>query len=1384
MNLFDKLRKPKSRPQARQEDSPLGEHDSPLRHGGKNIVFKPRSRPEARVSPPTELTNFSDAERVPSVWKVADIILDRYEVKQVFTGGGMGLVYRVHHRDWNIELAVKSPRPEFFQSQHQIENFEREADTWVNLGLHPHIVSCYYVRRLGGIPRLFAEFLDGGSLADWIRTRKLYEGGPDKTLERILDIALQFALGLCYAHEQGLVHRDVKPGNVLMNTEGAVKVTDFGLAKARALTGETTNSTGESILISSGGMTPAYCSPEQADGKPLSSKTDIWSWAISVFEMFFGEPPCRYGGRLAPEVFESYLRSDPEDQTLPPMPASLIQLLRGCFQSVPSERPANFTAIIADLKNAYLDVTGIAYSREQPMPVEMLADGLNNQALSLIDLGRQKEGERVMAEGLRKHPGHIQLTYNYGLVLWRSARLTDAVLLTQLEEAHKTHPEDGVAAYYMGLVHLERLDVESAIEKLEEAMIFDGHVAIRETLKRARSMLPSAARCLRTVTDNHFVNACCVSTDNRFALSGGDAKTLCLWELATGRVVRTFYGHDYWIKSVCFSKDNRWALSGSCDKTLRLWEVATGDCVRIFKGHTGIVTSVYLSNDAQWALSASHDTTLRLWEVSTGRCVRTFEGHPGAVISVCLTRNERWALSGGAMSSLCLWDVRTERCVREFEGVDSNVWAVSFAVGDRYAIAGHVDGELTLWEVATGRRVRTFQGHTGPVTSVAVSPTASIALSGSDDGTVRVWEVGTGRCLRTFAEHGIPWRRHVTSVCLAPDGVRALSGGEDQVTRVWQLGALSDATRQLPAPTILCKVESAKETRRSKEQFDQLLTNAQTAMAAGRYAAALPLIREARSFPGRRFASKALDLWNLAGRHATRQAFQAAWCVAVLKGHTNLITSAYLDGVGKYALSGSYDTTLRLWEASTGQCIRTFNGHAEAVTAGVISSDGCRILSGSYDETIRLWDATTGECLQIFESPKDGAGRKGVTCVYLSEDGRWALSGGLDSTVRLWEVSTGRCVRTLTGHTWQVNSVLLGGGAKWALSASHDGTVRLWDVSAGQCTKVFQRHGQLVNSVAKSLNEEWAVSTSADRTVRLWHIATGTCLRIFTGHTNFVTTAVLGWDWRWIISGSWDKTIRIWETETGNCIRVLEGHEGTIDSVCMSANGRWVISASRDQTLRLWELDWEFEPHETVDWDEDARSLLANFLTRHTPYAALLPKDREPTDEEIRRALTREGKPVWAEGDFCNLIDMLACAGYGWLRPEGVRRELASELAVVRTNNANAVGDSGDVWGAVDLYDRPIKILERLVNVEGRRELSNILASIYADKAIAFMKLGDNPAALASYDRAIEIFKRLVNIEGRREFAEELERLEALHQITSIPGFSFGSSSAKSKALT
>jgi serine/threonine protein kinase len=288
---------------------------------------------------------------VSNRWNVGDVILDLYRVIDTLGEGGFGTVYKVRHQGWNIDLAVKSLKPEIVAAAGGVENFEREAETWVNLGLHPHTVSCYYVRRIESSPLVFAEYVAGGSLHDWIEQRRLYDGGAAASLQRILDIAIQFAWGLHYAHEQGLIHQDVKPANVMLTPDGVAKVTDFGLANERAIAtilnssltkegqrGSASDSLGDSsaastpgyanaglrpasltgsLMVAGGGvMTPGYCSPEQANKETLTRRSDLWSWGLSVLEMFQGERTWPVG-TIAAQALENYLETGLEDPVAP-----------------------------------------------------------------------------------------------------------------------------------------------------------------------------------------------------------------------------------------------------------------------------------------------------------------------------------------------------------------------------------------------------------------------------------------------------------------------------------------------------------------------------------------------------------------------------------------------------------------------------------------------------------------------------------------------------------------------------------------------------------------------------------------------------------------------------------------------------------------------------------------------------------------------------------------------------------------------------------------------------------------------------------------------------------------------------------------------------------
>ena len=126
-------------------------------------------------------------------WHRGDRLLDLYDVLDVVHSGGMGLVYRVRHLSWQVDLALKTPRPELVATPDGRARFEVEAGTWVGLGLHPHVVGCAYVRRIGDVPCVFAEWVDGGSLSAAVRERRLYVDDPEESSARILDIAIQTA---------------------------------------------------------------------------------------------------------------------------------------------------------------------------------------------------------------------------------------------------------------------------------------------------------------------------------------------------------------------------------------------------------------------------------------------------------------------------------------------------------------------------------------------------------------------------------------------------------------------------------------------------------------------------------------------------------------------------------------------------------------------------------------------------------------------------------------------------------------------------------------------------------------------------------------------------------------------------------------------------------------------------------------------------------------------------------------------------------------------------------------------------------------------------------------------------------------------------------------
>lgn len=567
------------------------------------------------------------------------------------------------------------------------------------------------------------------------------------------------------------------------------------------------------------------------------------------------------------------------------------------------------------------------------------------------------------------------------------------------------------------------------------------------------------------------------SNDGRFALSSSEDRTVKLWEIATGKVLRTFRGHTNQVTTVALSADDRLALSGSMDKTLMLWDVATGKVLRTFTGHTGTVESVALSRDGRYALSGSDFTgspsNLKLWEVSTGKEIRSFGPPSTAVYSVSFSSDGRLALSGNQDATMRLWEVATGKELGVFGEHTDIVHAVAFSPDGRFGLSGSYDGSMKLWDLAARIPVRTFKGPGFEVKAVAFSPDGRFILSGSYES--KLWEVATGKEIRSHdASDGA-----IDAVTFSPDGRLALTGGNRKLN-LWDVATGKDI-RSLGA-----RVNSVGPVAISSD--------GDLALAGGE--------------------DGTLKLWELSTGKKLR----------TFSGHTRGIEAVVILRDGRFALSGSWDGTLKLWEISTGKEIRSFRWQPGEVGSVALSPSGHFALSGSGYTALKLWDVDKGKMLRTFNgapyarlpaafSPDDrfaltagpgsmtlwdvATGREvrkfefvmadDVCSIEFSPDGRFALSGG--TTMRLWEVSTGKILRTYEGADF-VCPVVFSPDGRFALSSNFDRTrtMQLWDVPTGKNLGTFPKNTGVVSSAAFLPNGRLAVSAGSDGAIRLLDI--------------------------------------------------------------------------------------------------------------------------------------------------------------------------------------------------------------------------------------------------------------------------------------------------------
>ncbi|KZP24201.1 WD40 repeat-like protein [Athelia psychrophila] len=395
------------------------------------------------------------------------------------------------------------------------------------------------------------------------------------------------------------------------------------------------------------------------------------------------------------------------------------------------------------------------------------------------------------------------------------------------------------------------------------------------------------------------------------------------------------------------------------------------------------------------------------------------------------------------------------------------------------------------------------------------------------------------------------------------------------------------------APTMACStphiylscIPFAPQASLVKQQYTRALQNTlliENGMVEN-WPALLPQVLEghisgvysvAFSPDGQRIASGSFDLtiriWD---------ALTGALVAGPFEAHTEDIRSVVFSPDSLCIASCSNDKTVRIWDVKTGTLIAgPFKGHTDHVCSVAFSPDGQRIASCSDDQTIRISDAKTGILITgPFKGHTDG-----VRSVVFSPDGLHIASGSNDMTIRIWGATTGALiVEPLKGHTHQVLSVVISPDGQRLASGSIDRTIRLWDAKTGALIAgPFEGHTSLVHSVAFSPDSQHIASGSYDQTIRIWDAKTGSLTAgPLKGHTSWVYSVAFSPDGQRVASGSADNTIRIWDPTTVPLVdenrpalqQVFEGHTSDVYSVVFSPDGQRIASGSFDLTIRIWD---------------------------------------------------------------------------------------------------------------------------------------------------------------------------------------------------------------------
>ena len=914
-------------------------------------------------------------------------------------------------------------------------------------------------------------------------------------LRHVVELILQVAEASHSLHESDVIHRDIKPDNILVTPDGAQAVLmDLGLAQlADEAEGRLTR-TRQFV------GTLRYASPEQVLSIPLDRRSDIYSLGATLWELLTLRPLFGATDQMpTPDLMLKIQHADPDRprHLNPRVPEDLEAIVLKCLEKDRGRRYGTARELADDLSR---------WLRGEPVQA---------QPPTL---------RYLLGKSVRRHRVAIALASTIALtaVLGTVAAIATSTALRidrarreaelQRDRADKAAAGEKVASAKEAearrtaealkeelRLRLVKIDVANGLKVMDESDFF-GSLAWfadavrleqrdpdREAAARTRliATLSHCPRLTQVVFHDNTVAHAELSPDGRRLVTASFDKTARVWDADTGQPVSPPLKHESLVIDASFSPDGQRVVTASVDQAARVWDAISGQPVTPPLKHGWIVRHAIFSPDGRRVLTASQDSTTRVWDADTGQPVPILaEQHVYSLASPVFSPDGmRRVVRSAADNTAQVCDAGRGQPIAPPLKHEATINHAIFSPDGRRVVTSSEDKTARVWDAISGQPITPALKHSSGVRRASFSPDGRRVVTISADHTARVWDAISGQPVTPLLKHG----HDVTGAAFSSDGRRVVTASADGTARVW------DA---IPEHVISSPLEHGDGLWHASFSAD------------GRRVLTASYDNTARvwdSSPGEPISPPLdYDGWEL--------------------------TKAFSPDGQRLVIAG-FDGTTRVLDAKSRQPVSPPLKHERWVTTASFSLDGRRVLTGSDDKTARVWDASTGQPI----SPALKHGYR-VNCASFSPDGRRVLTASrvlderMSGIAQVWDASSGQPISPPMKHSRVVNHAAFSPDGRHVLTACADATARVWDAASGQPISPPMSHISAVNYAAFSRDGRLIVTASADSRAQVWEAASGQPISPPLKHQSSVNHATFSPDGLRVVTASNDCTARVWKS--------------------------------------------------------------------------------------------------------------------------------------------------------------------------------------------------------------------------------------------------------------